>query len=210
MVRCITGDMERIRGRWRLGITIGLSVVGYAVVASVFAGAVPFPALARDTTEQLSHAIAAINLTAFGVIVLGYRSVRRGEITRHRRLMTTAVALILLFLTVYLVKVGGGGTKIFEGPAFVKTYLYLPMLAIHLLLSVLSVPLVLDAVVLGLTVPVDELPSTRHPRVGRIAVGAWSLSLVLGVVTYVLLNHVYSFSYTAEALVLMPPSLGPW
>jgi putative membrane protein len=29
--------------------------------------------------------------------------------------------------------------------------------------------------------------------VGRIAAGAWSLSLFLGVVTYFLLNHVYSW-----------------
>jgi putative membrane protein len=37
------------------------------------------------------------------------------------------------------------------------------------------------------------LRETVHARVGRVAVAAWSLSLFLGIVTYVLLNHVYGW-----------------
>jgi putative membrane protein len=73
------------------------------------------------------------------------------------------------------------------------------MLAVHVLLSVVSVPVVLHAVVLGLTHSPSELPETIHPRVGRIAVVAWTLSLALGVFTYVLLNHVYSWEAVARS-----------
>lgn len=190
-------------------VTAAVSVVGYGAVVAVFAGIVPFPELSRGTVDLLSHAIAAINLTALATIVVGVRAVRRGDVGQHHRAMTVAFALILTFLAVYLVKVGGGGTKLFEGPAVVKSYLYLPMLAVHLVLSVVSVPLVVDALVLGTVTPIDELPDTRHPRVGRIAVAAWGLSLALGLVTYLLLNHVYTFSYTTEALAVGVSVLGP-
>ena len=68
---------------------------------------------------------------------------------------------------------------------------YLAMLAIHIFLSVVSVPVVLYAAILGLTHTPSELRETNHARVGRIAAVAWSVSLALGIVTYLLLNHVY-------------------
>jgi putative membrane protein len=40
-----------------------------------------------------------------------------------------------------------------------------------------------------------------HRKVGRIAAAAWITSLSLGVVAYLLLNHVYSWEFT-EAFLL--------
>ncbi|ESS08141.1 MAG: putative membrane protein [uncultured archaeon A07HN63] len=106
----------------------------------------------------------------------------------------------------YLPKVAGGGTKEFvleSSLAWVPLWewvypAYLAMLAIHILLSILAVPLVLYAIVLGLTHTPTELRSqTPHRTVGRIAASTWILSLVLGVVTYLLLNHVYSYEFVA-------------
>ncbi|MFW5984623.1 MAG: DUF420 domain-containing protein, partial [Halobacteria archaeon] len=57
------------------------------------------------------------------------------------------------------------------------------------------VPVVIHAAVLGISHTPEELRETAHARVGRIAAGAWSLSLFLGVVAYVLLNHVYDWDY---------------
>ncbi|MCL7419100.1 MAG: DUF420 domain-containing protein, partial [Halalkalicoccus sp.] len=66
---------------------------------------------------------------------------------------------------------------------------------IHIVLSVLAVPLVLYAIVLGLTHTPGELTETRHAAVGRLAAGTWILSLSLGVVTYVMLNHLYAAEF---------------
>jgi putative membrane protein len=75
---------------------------------------------------------------------------------------------------------------------------YLLMLAVHILLSILAVPLVIYAIVLGLTHTPEELRTeTPHKRVGRIAAGTWILSLSLGVVTYLLLNHLYAWEFVA-------------
>jgi putative membrane protein len=116
--------------------------------------------------------------------------------------MLTAFGLILLFLVLYLLKVGGGGTKEFVGPQ--GPYLvYLSLLAIHILLSILSVPLVIYQVVTGWAFGTGELPdATRHPTVGQVTVAAWAISLSLGVLTYLLLNHVYDWEFVAAAVWL--------
>ena len=76
------------------------------------------------------------------------------------------------------------------------------MLAIHILLSAISVPVVVHAVVLGLSHTPSELRETAHARVGRIAVAAWGLSLFLGIVTYVMLNHISGWVPRGEAALL--------
>ncbi len=117
--------------------------------------------------------------------------------------MVLSFVLIVLFLLLYLPKVGGGGEKHFVlatqyawVPLWEWVYpAYLGMLAIHIVLSVLAVPLVLYAIVLGLTHTPSELTETRHATVGRIAAGTWILSLSLGVITYLMLNHLYTAEF---------------
>lgn len=184
-------------------VTVVLSVVGYALVLGAFEGLLPIiPDLSRDTVLLFSDLIAVVNSLALGSLLVGWRFIRRDEVQKHRAAMLTAFALILTFLVLYLTKVGGGFEKsivIHEGQ-FLASYAglvkpaYLLMLAVHILLSVVAVPVVLYAVVLGLTHSPAELRSTAHAKYGRIAVTAWSLSLFLGVVTYWLLNHVYAWT----------------
>jgi len=113
----------------------------------------------------------------------------------------SANAVILVFLVLYLLKTGGGGTKEIALDPGAVYYSYLAMLAVHILLSILSVPVVLYAILLGVTHTPRELRTeTPHRRVGRIAAGAWILSLSLGVVTYLMLNHIYGFEFAAAAL----------
>ncbi|WP_254543543.1 DUF420 domain-containing protein [Halomarina pelagica] len=200
-------------------VTAALSVVGYALVIGAFAGLIPlFPPLSEATVVLFSDLIAVVNTLALTSLLVGWYLIRRGEVRRHRAAMLTAFGLICVFLVLYLWKVGGGFEKsiaIREGQ-FLAEYagtvelVYLAMLAIHILLSVVAVPVVLYAVVLGLTHTPAELAETAHARVGRVAVVAWSLSLFLGVVTYVLLNHVYSWEVRGEALLLLAVPARSW
>ena len=85
-------------------------------------------------------------------------------------------------------------------------YPYLAMLAIHIVLSIVSVPVVVFALVLGLTHSPDELRTeTPHRRVGQVAASAWLLSLALGVVTYLLLNHAFAWEYVETAAAALLP-----
>ncbi|WP_049893570.1 DUF420 domain-containing protein [Halogranum rubrum] len=178
-----------------------LSVVGYALVIGTFAGLVPqrvFPDLSLQQVNLLSHAIAAVNTTATILLVLGWRWIRRGEVRKHAHAMAGSFGLILVFLVLYLTKIGGGGTKEIVGAPQLVYYAYLAMLAIHIILSIVAVPVVLYALILGLThTPTELRQETPHKKVGRIAAGSWILSLSLGVVTYVMLNWVYGYKFAA-------------
>lgn len=181
--------------------TVVLSILGYGIVLGTFAGMVPiYPSIGLETVNLLSDLIAVVNTAATISLALGWWWIRHGEVQKHRAAMMTAFGLILVFLALYLTKIGGGGEKHFIGPTGVY-YAYLAMLAIHIILSVVAVPVVIYAVVLGLTHTPAELRNTPHARIGRIAAGSWILSLSLGVVTYFLLNHAYDWEFVETALV---------
>ena len=188
---------ERVKRRPAATVIL-LTVVGYGAVLGAFL--VPgfqalFPDLSRSTVDILTHAIAVVNSLTILTISVGWYWIRQDEVQKHAAAMATSFGLILLFLGIYVPRVAGGGTKYFDGPELAGM-VYLVMLAIHILLSILAVPVVLYAIVLGLTHTEQELRTeTPHATVGRIAAGSWLVSLVLGVVTYVLLNHVYGFTY---------------
>jgi putative membrane protein len=183
-------------------LTATLSVVGYVLVlGTLYVGLPIYPTLDLETVNVLSHAIATINTFATACLAMGWYSIRQGNVDRHRKFMTAAFGLILVFLVLYLLKTGGGGTKEIDLATGAIYYGYLAMLAVHILLSIVSVPVVLYALLLGMTHTPRELrEETRHRTVGRIAAGAWIVSLSLGVVTYALLNHVYGYDFVPAVL----------
>lgn len=178
-------------------VTAVLTVIGYVAVIATFEGWIPFyPDIGKEGVNLLGHAIAVVNLAATACLIAGWRYVKRGEIERHAKSMTAAFALILLFLLLYLPKVGGGGEKrLVDSVPDPIALGYFLMLAIHIVLSAIAMPVVIYAFLLGISHTPAELRDSVHPRVGRIAAASWVLSLVLGVVTYVILNHVYSYEF---------------
>jgi putative membrane protein len=79
------------------------------------------------------------------------------------------------------------GPRAFPGPAVLEGFVYLPILAIHVLLAIVCVPLLYYVLLLALTRPIGEIPLTDHPRFGRITATLWLVSFALGVVVYALL-----------------------
>ena len=154
--------------------TVALSVVGFLLVVGTFAGWFEgvYPSLAAGEVRFLAHLIAAINTTALLSLIAGVYFIRTRQIERHRAAMVLAFTLILAFLVVYLLKVGGGFERELVAGDAVRV-VYLLMLAVHILLSIVSMPLVLYVVLLGLTHSPAELTETRKARVGRLAASAW-------------------------------------
>lgn len=196
-----------------------VSAVGYTVVIGTFLGLVPagvYPDLSLTAVNRLADGIAVINTIATTALVLGWYWIKQGAVGKHRAAMLSAFGLILLFLVLYLLKVGGGGTKEFVGPSL-PYYVYLGMLAVHIVLSVVAVPVVIYQVLTGLSYSERELRErTAHGRVGRIAATAWIISLTLGVLTYLMLNHIYAWEFVEAGLVLVistgsrGPAAGRW
>jgi len=170
-------------------ITLVATLASYAVLGYLLLGPRSPPAPRNPLVEILPHAIAAVNAANIAVILSGYTAIRRKRVRRHKILMTASFILIASFLLMYITRLYLGGVKEFAGPAIIRDLVYLPALGIHLGLSIVSVPLVLYNVLTGWTLDVGMVGKTKHRAVGRWAVRAWTVSLALGVLVYLLLNY---------------------
>jgi putative membrane protein len=165
-----------------------LTVVSLALVFGAVLGAFPPLPRAPDTVlEAIPTANALISAVAIGTIVTGWRAIRRGNVRRHRRLMLTSLALFVTFLALYLYRVSLVGTTSFGGPEVVYRFVFLPFLAIHMLLAIVCIPLLYYAVLIGLTHPVGRIRETRHRQVGRIAAPLWLVSFSMGIAVWAML-----------------------
>lgn len=171
-----------------------LSVISLALVFGAALRVIPETLLPRApgaVFAVIPHVNAVLSTLAIVTIAVGVTFARRGEYERHRALMVASLALFAAFLVLYLYKVTMQGPAEFPGPAAVETYLYLPLLAVHILLAIVCVPLLYYVVLLAATRPIREVFGTRHRLVGRIAATLWLVSFVLGNVVYLLLYVVY-------------------
>lgn len=176
------------------GLTAILSVLSLALVFGAALGAIPaalIPQASEAFFDAIPHVNAVISTVAIVTILAGVRFVRRGEVEKHRRMMLVSFALFATFLVLYLYKVVVQGAAEFPGPEMVYQFVYLPTLAIHILLAVVCVPIVYYVLLLALTRPISEVFGTQHARFGRLAASLWLVSFVLGNVVYVLLYVVY-------------------
>ena len=183
----------RARGHVR-GLTALLTVVSLVLVFGAALGAVPRSVLPRAPDAvfaAIPHVNAVISTVAIGTIFLGVRAIRRGDWQRHRAFMLTTLVLFVGFLALYLYKVSMQGPAPFPGPDAVYQFVYLPTLAIHIVLAIVCLPLVYYVALLALTRSVSELRGTTHARFGRVAAVLWLVSFVLGNVVYALLYLIY-------------------
>jgi putative membrane protein len=174
-------------------LTAVLSVVSLALVFAAVRQAIPTAVLPRfdPLVAVIPHLNAIISLTAIGTILAGVRAIRRRDIETHRRRMLTSAGLFALFLLLYLYRVSLEGPSEFPGPDSVYLYVYLPILAIHILLAIVAVPVVYYVLLLAVTRPVSELPQTAHARVGRVAASLWLISFTLGIVVWLMLHVLF-------------------
>ncbi|MFD1563026.1 DUF420 domain-containing protein [Haloarchaeobius amylolyticus] len=182
------------RERVRL-LTGVLSVVSLAVVFAAAGGRIPsssVPAAPEWVIETIPLVNAVLSAAAIGTITVGWRAIRRGNVDRHRVAMMASFGLFVGFLVLYLYRLTvTGGPEPFPGPETVYQFVYLPLLAIHILLAIVCIPLLYYVLMLAFSRPASELPRTSHARVGRIAATLWLISFGLGIVVFVILHVVY-------------------
>lgn len=175
-------------------LTAVLSLVSLALVFGAALGAVPRDAIPRApdaVVAAIPHVNAAVSTLAVVTILAGVVLARRREFDKHRVMMLTSAGLFAVFLVLYLYKVALEGPADFPGPDAVYRQVYLPLLAVHILLAIVCIPLLYYVLLLATTRPVSALVDTAHARVGRVAASLWLLSFVLGNVVYALLYVVY-------------------
>ncbi len=175
-------------------LTAVLSVASLALVIAAVRGFVPASAVPH-APDAVLHALptvnAALSAAAIGTIAVGWRAIRNGNVRRHKAAMLASTLLFVLFLAFYLYRIVVEGTTGFGGPEAVYTYVYLPILIIHMGLAMVSIPLVYYALLLAGTREISEIPATNHAKVGRVAASLWLVSFALGIVVYLLLYVLY-------------------
>lgn len=185
-----TGSTER-RGR-SLAAVVTATVVGLIWLST--SGRLPdflAPTLSDRTLHLTPHVNAALVSLALVTLATGYRAIGGGDVDLHARAMATTAVLFFGFLGLYLLRLANEGLTEFQGPDEIYLYVYLPVLAVHMVLAAAAVPLVVYAVYVGARLPREAVQETLHPRVGRVAAPLWGVSFVLGLVVYLLLHHVY-------------------
>jgi uncharacterized membrane protein YozB (DUF420 family) len=131
---------------------------------------------------SVAEALAAAD-TAFVVgtalaLRAGYRAIKRRAIERHRNLMLTAFACSAAFLVLFVIRFVTYGFR-FERGGDVARGFYYGLLFAHEPIAVISVPLALTTVALGLK------RSRFHREVARPALVLWSISCATGIVLFV-------------------------
>ena len=126
---------------------------------------------------------ALLNAFSATALVTGFVFIRRRQIARHRTAMITAFVFSSLFLVSYLTDHALHGDILYPGHSAVRT-VYLAILASHILLSMVALPLILITFFFSLS---GRFP--QHKKIARYTFPIWLYVSVTGVVVYAMLEH---------------------
>lgn len=129
---------------------------------------------------------ATINGITAVVLVAGVLAIKNGKRLLHERLMTTAIALSVSFLVMYVAYHMTTDSTKFGGEGFVKI-VYFFILISHIILSIAVIPLVLITYVRALAERFD-----RHKKIAKITFPIWLYVAVTGVVVYLMISPYYA------------------
>ncbi|MGA3262750.1 MAG: DUF420 domain-containing protein [Terracidiphilus sp.] len=125
---------------------------------------------------------ALLNGLSATALLTGYTFIRVRHIRAHRAAMIAAFAFSTLFLTSYILHHALHGDVRYPAYAALRS-VYLPLLASHILLAIIALPLVLVTFFFSLT---GRIP--QHRKVARWTFPLWLYVSITGVVTYAMLR----------------------
>jgi len=124
---------------------------------------------------------ASLNLTSTVFISMGWYFIRQGAWRRHMACMITAVVSSACFLTGYIIYHANVGEKSSGYTGWIAA-IYFPMLATHVLLAFVTLPLVVITLI-----QVFRRRWDRHKRIARWTVPIWLYVSATGVLVYLVL-----------------------
>ncbi len=139
----------------------------------------------NDVIPYLPHFQALLNTAATLFLASGYYFIRNAKRTLHRGCMVTALVISSLFMISYLTYHAEVGYMPFAGQGIIRPF-YFTLLASHVILAAVIVPLVLVTVFFAI-----RGSFIRHPRLARWTLPLWLYVSLSGVVIYLLGFHVY-------------------
>ena len=141
------------------------------------------PAAASSTQYAFLPALNAIlNGLSATALLIGFTFVRAHRIKAHRAAMMTAFVFSTLFLVSYIAHHALHGDVRYPIHAALRS-VYLPLLASHIILAIVALPMVLITFFFSLS---GRIP--QHRKIARWTFPLWLYVSVTGVITYVMLR----------------------
>lgn len=139
-----------------------------------------------EVIPYLPHFQAMLNTFAAIFLAFGYRFIRSKNRNAHRACMIVALTISSVFMVSYLTYHSQVGYAPFVGQGFIRP-VYFTLLATHVILAAVIVPLVLTTVFFAL-----KGDFIRHPKIARWTLPIWFYVSVSGVLIYILGFHIYT------------------
>ena len=162
------------------------AILAVSAVATVFLFWLIYVHPAADSASVRFAFLPALNALLNGLsavaLLIGYTLIRARRIPAHRAAMITAFAFSTLFLVSYILHHALHGDVRYPAHAALRS-IYLPLLASHILLAVVALPLILVTFFFSLT---GRIP--QHRKVARWTFPLWLYVSITGVVTWAMLR----------------------
>lgn len=129
-------------------------------------------------------ALNALLIVISGVfLIIGYLSIRRKQVTWHRRCMLTASVFAAAFLVVYVSRYLVLGSKVFPDDGALRI-IYLAILIPHTIIAIAVAPLAFVTLRRALAGRFGQ-----HRKIARITLPLWIYVAISGWVVYMMLYH---------------------
>ena len=128
---------------------------------------------------------AILNASSGILVLLGYRNIRRSNVSVHKRFMLSAMGVSAVFFASYLFYHWEVGSVKFQGSGIIRTF-YFTLLISHTILAVAIVPMVLRTAYLAL-----KGNFVKHRKIARWTFPIWVYVSITGVIVYLMLYQLY-------------------
>lgn len=135
------------------------------------------------TVQDLPLVNATLNGTATVLLLIGFTLIKTRHVKAHIATMLTALVVSSAFLACYLYYHYKVGHVEFAGTGIIRP-IYLTMLASHILLAIVNLPMIIMTVVPALGRRFD-----KHKRMARWTFPVWLYVSVTGVLVYLMCYH---------------------
>ena len=139
-----------------------------------------------EVIPYLPHFQAVLNTSAALLLGTGYYYIRNENRNLHQLCMATALVISTIFMVSYLTYHAEVGYLPFKGQGIIRPF-YFTLLASHVILAAVIVPMVLTTVYFAIAGNFN-----KHPRLARWTLPLWFYVSVSGVLIYILGFHVYT------------------
>jgi len=166
---------------------LALSVVVFVVVLVLNRKLITPPEKIPSIVYYLPAFNAFLNGICSVLLITSFAFIRRKQVAIHKRLNLTAFVLSALFLISYITFHFFAPETKFPATNSLRP-VYLTILASHIVLAALVLPLVLLSFYHGLQNNVD-----KHRKLVRFSFPIWLYVTITGVIVYLMISPYYSF-----------------